>query len=290
MPPRLLLPRGPCGPLSRARPTGTPACIGTAAVSPAILQPYPPVPAVKRVRSRPTVPLCPNYVGIGMQSLRHRDDLTRRVNARVTGTSALFRAETLRHVARARADGTLPGGTGVYDVLALTEDNELTLALKTLGYRPVSPERCKVVTEVMPTMRMLWKQRTRWQRGALDNLRHYGLTRTTLPYILRQFGMAASVLAFASYVAYTAYLWTMAGRVTYSLPWLALGLVFAAERVVTVRKAGWLAMVVAFPLVIELAYDVFQHVVYVTCVAGWLRRGKTQWGNLNAGGISCTES
>ena len=51
----------------------------------------------------------------------------------------------------ADARGTLlPGTAGrVYDTLALTEDNELTIALKTLGARMVSPLECRVITEVM---------------------------------------------------------------------------------------------------------------------------------------------
>jgi poly-beta-1,6-N-acetyl-D-glucosamine synthase len=97
----------------------------------------------------------------------------------LSGTAGLFRADTLRHVAQARAAGTLPGGKGIYDEDAFTEDNELTLALKTLGYHPVSPNECQVVTEVMSTLPKLWKQRVRWQRGALENLRSYGWTKTT---------------------------------------------------------------------------------------------------------------
>jgi poly-beta-1,6-N-acetyl-D-glucosamine synthase len=195
----------------------------------------------------------------------------------LSGTAALFRAATLRHVVRARAAGTLPGGTGVYDPNAFTEDNELTLALKTLGYHPVSPGECRVVTEVMPTLPKLWKQRVRWQRGALENLRTYGWTRTTRPYILRQIAMAASVISLALYVAYTMACWALAGHVAVSVPWMIIGLLFAAERVVTVRRAGPAAMLVAGPLLIEFAYDLFQHAVYVSCVAGALRNGKQHW-------------
>ncbi len=62
----------------------------------------------------------------------------------LTGTASLFRAYALKAVADSR--GTLiPGPPGqVYDTLAMTEDNELTLALKTLGARMVSPMQCRV--------------------------------------------------------------------------------------------------------------------------------------------------
>lgn len=101
----------------------------------------------------------------------------------LTGTATLYPVHALRHVHEARAHGSLPRGRDVYDVESLTEDNELTLALKHLGYRCVSPCACIVGTELMPTWSRLYYQRLRWQRGALDNLKAYGTTRVTLPYI-----------------------------------------------------------------------------------------------------------
>ena len=51
----------------------------------------------------------------------------------LTGTASVIRGYALRAVAEARGS-LIPGPPGkVYDTLALTEDNELTLALKTLG-------------------------------------------------------------------------------------------------------------------------------------------------------------
>jgi hypothetical protein len=66
----------------------------------------------------------------------------------LTGTGSLFRPLALRTVAESRGT-TLPGTPGdVYDTAALTEDNELTLALKSLGALMTSPEQCTVVTDV----------------------------------------------------------------------------------------------------------------------------------------------
>ena len=48
---------------------------------------------------------------------------------------------------------------------------------------------------MLPTWRDLWKQRTRWQRGALQNLRHYGWSRTTARYWGRQAGWRARLVA-----------------------------------------------------------------------------------------------
>ena len=118
----------------------------------------------------------------------------------LTGTASVFRAYALQAVADARG-ALLPGDPGqVYDTLALTEDNELTLALKTLGAKMVSPMQCRVITEVMPAWRDLWRQRLRWQRGALENIGAYGLTRATLRYWLQQLGLGYGTIALNAYL------------------------------------------------------------------------------------------
>ena len=106
----------------------------------------------------------------------------------LTGTATLFSARTLRRVVRARAEGLLPGGSAqVYNTSVLTEDNQLTLALLHLGYKVVSSKGCRLTTEVMESWRDLYRQELRWKRGAIENLRDYGLTRVTARYWGRQF-------------------------------------------------------------------------------------------------------
>lgn len=195
----------------------------------------------------------------------------------LTGTGSAFRAGALKDLLRARRSGQLPGGTGVYTTSSLTEDGEITLALKSLDYKCVSPAECSVTTEIMPTIPQLWKQRTRWQRGALEDLRTYGLTRVTTPYILRQCLMGLSVMAFllwwvsapgiiAEYGIHLSWLWT------------GISALFVTERVVTVRRAGWKAMALALLMLPELIYDLFQHAVWVKSVAGTAVRAKTtEW-------------
>ena len=110
-----------------------------------------------------------------------------------------FRARSLRTVAEQRGY-LLPGTNGqVYDTHALTEDNELTIALKSLGALMASPSECMVETELMPNIRALWRQRLRWQRGAMENIATYGITSTTARYWSQQLGLAYSVFALWSY-------------------------------------------------------------------------------------------
>ncbi|PRY49358.1 cellulose synthase/poly-beta-1,6-N-acetylglucosamine synthase-like glycosyltransferase [Geodermatophilus tzadiensis] len=215
--------------------------------------------------------------------LRYSRDVARTGRVMVlTGTGTLFRVRALREVAAARGS-TLPGRRGqVYDTLALTEDNELTLALKTLGWRLTSPAACSVVTEIMPTWRDLWQQRMRWQRGALENLRHYGLTRVTLRYWGQQVGIGVGVLAFQAYLVLTVLLLARDGGLHVDPFWGAVGLVFLAERLVTVRRGGRRALLLALPLVVELAYDLFVQAVFVRSLLDVLRRREATWHHVAA--------
>jgi poly-beta-1,6-N-acetyl-D-glucosamine synthase len=94
----------------------------------------------------------------------------------LSGTGTMFRVPALRHVARERGR-RLPGVPGeCYDSTSITEDYEITLALKTLGYRCLCPPGCTARTELMPTWQHLFRQRLRWQSGTLTALRRYGFT------------------------------------------------------------------------------------------------------------------
>lgn len=208
-------------------------------------------------------------------------DRTQKQARVLTGTATAFTVPALRALAEARASGRLPGAqkgaaAPVYTMASLTEDGEITLALKTLGFRCVSPGECRVTTEIMTTWKSWWKQRTRWQRGALEDLRTYGLTKVTLPYILRQGLMGLSVAVFSLYVVYSLVTIALYGYHT-NWFWLSISVVFIVERVVTVRRSGWREMLTAALIFPELFYDAMQHVVWLTCVAGSLLRTRTEW-------------
>lgn len=196
----------------------------------------------------------------------------------LTGTASVFPVHVLREVQQARRDGRLPDNTGeaaIYDTGVLTEDNELSLALMHLGYQILAPAGCTLETEVMTTWGALARQRGRWKRGALENLLDYGLTRITAPYWGRQ------VMGFLGVVATTLYLASIAWGLVYGMRlhlfWICVAVVFALERVITVRRRGWRQMLLAAPLVIEMGYDVFLQGVQARAFAHALVNKKKEW-------------
>ncbi|WP_206051790.1 glycosyltransferase [Nocardioides ferulae] len=210
--------------------------------------------------------------GCGLLGLFQRNEYTRysrdlrRRRGRLfvlTGTASMFRPRAMRTVAAERGR-SLPGVPGdVYDTLVLTEDNELTLALKCLGALVISPPECTVVTEVMPTWSALWAQRLRWQRGALENLSAYGLRPQTFRYWAQQLGIGYGVIALSTYLL-------MIGLMVLSLDtwvwfpfWLGIGGLFVVERLVSVWRGGWPARVLSLSLFPELFYALFLNLVFL---------------------------
>jgi cellulose synthase/poly-beta-1,6-N-acetylglucosamine synthase-like glycosyltransferase len=195
----------------------------------------------------------------------------------LTGTATLFSAKALRAVERARSNGQLPPGAGIYGIDALTEDNELTLALKHVGYRCVSPKACTAGTELMPTARRLFHQRLRWQRGALQNLLEYGVTRQTLPYMLRQV-MTYVGVAFVPFFFTTFTLaWMQTGSIHWSWFWIFVTGLVVAERVWSVKRGGWRSLLFAGLVLPEVMYDLFLHGVYVKALTDVATHERETW-------------
>lgn len=215
---------------------------------------------------------------------RYSRDIRRR-RGRVfvlTGTASAFRPRGLLAVAEARGS-RIPGREGdVYDTAALTEDNELTLALKSLGGLMVSPSQCSVVTEVMSTWNQLWHQRLRWQRGALENLGAYGLTPQTTRYWFQQLGIGYGAIALSAYFVLIIISILAQDQWIWYPFWIALGLLFMIERVVTVWRSTAFAKLDAALLIPELIFATFLNIVFLKGVFDILFAKQAQWGQSDA--------
>lgn len=215
--------------------------------------------------------------------LRYAHDLRRR-SARaevITGTAGLFTVSVLQEVIASRG-GSPANDSFVYDNTSWTEDNELTTAIKSLGYRCASPTECTVTTELMPTVRTLYFQRLRWQRGALDTLRTYGVTKTTTPYFVRQFLIHVGILFFPFFITVVVLATFETGRFPWSWPWFFFSSIVVIERVWTVREGGPRALLLAALILPEILYDLFLHTVFVRALADSVMRSDGHWDHAEA--------
>lgn len=218
--------------------------------------------------------------------VRYQRRLSRRKGRALvlTGTGTVFRVGVLREVQQARRDGRIPDlghAGGVYDISALTEDNELTLSVKELGYRVVSPKDCTVKTEMMPTWTSLYKQRRRWQRGALENLLAHGLNRHTAPYALRQALTYLGVLFLPFYLYTLAVALITQSSLNFFQPlWVAVAVMYLLEQTFSVRKGGRRAILVSLAVLPELFLNFFLDVVYLVTLVGVLFATDEAWGRM----------
>lgn len=201
----------------------------------------------------------------------------------LTGTATVFTARVLKDVVIGREVGAIPNSTAsglrpqVYDTKALTEDNELTFAIKQLGYAIIAPSECRLLTEVMPTWKDLAKQRERWKRGAIENNRHYGLTAKTFEYwFLQVWGQIGLVATLAYLILLT---WAIVtDNVFIHMVWLMVTVVYMVERFVTVfEHRGYLTGLAGALLIIEMPYDLFLQAIQLKAIIVSQLRLRADW-------------
>jgi cellulose synthase/poly-beta-1,6-N-acetylglucosamine synthase-like glycosyltransferase len=226
------------------------------------------------------------YVGAMQRNeyARYARDIQRRRGQTLvlTGTATVFTARCLKDVVLGREMGVIPnaaedGRAQVYDTKALTEDNELTFALLHLGYAIIAPAECGLKTEVMETWRDLARQRERWKRGAIENNRHYGLTRYTWNYWRLQIWGGIGVVATLLYL--TTMAWAFAsGNLHLHVVWVAVSAVYAMERFVTVvKRRGFLQGFLGAAILIEMPYDTFLQLVQLKAMVSSAFGTRARW-------------
>lgn len=247
--------------------------------------------AERMVRDRSIAGACGTYAGEpgnGLIGQFQRNEYARaaRLIARrntiwvLSGCGTLLRVEALREVARHRGDD-LGGNPGeYYDSTSITEDFELTLALMTLGYRCKCVVSSVAYTELMPNWKNLYRQRLRWQKGTIRDLRNFGITRVTWRHWLR---LVASYLSYLIVVVcWTVIAASLLTHQHYDLPWgIGVLAVTLIERLWTARAASWKGKALALLAFPELGYAMFLMAVMIWALASELARRDIAWNHVD---------
>lgn len=219
-----------------------------------------------------------------MEFWRYRRQIHRNGNIAfvLSGTASLFLVKTLKEVKKARNDGRLPyGGGNYYDICGLTEDNEITLAIKTLDYDcPTSNVFSE--TDVMDTLIKLKNQRIRWYQGAMVNLKAFGWS---LPYHLRwtywkqQIGLFTSLILFFLILTSLAINQFVLGGIILTWIWLIPLGILVIEQTITVWSLGWKARLIAISIIPEQIYNILLLLIYGIALKNFIISKKGQWQN-----------
>lgn len=129
----------------------------------------------------------------------------------------------------------------------------------------------------MDTITKLWHQRLRWNRGGLEGLDVYGISRVTRYYVLAMIGRLLAMLSLFVLVGYFVSLQFVYGSIEWATPWLSITALFIADRLVTVRKEGGKAIVTAALILPEMAYDWFNSISFLVALAKHIRNTETRW-------------
>jgi poly-beta-1,6-N-acetyl-D-glucosamine synthase len=207
-----------------------------------------------------------------------------RRKARVTclsGVASVFRVKAFHHLMRERGH-TLPGSKAhpvPYLSVSLTEDYEITLALQTLGYKTISPKELVAYTDCMPTIKMLWSQRLRWQRGTLETLRMYGLSKITYRMMFTQFYTYLISIAMPFLIV----LWVLTIFVLHTplhfsiLVTILLPLSMLDQANAARRMHNWRAIALAVIIIPLWIFDQYRSLIYWKSVLLLLKKSEYAW-------------
>ena len=178
----------------------------------------------------------------------------------MSGAGAFYRVEALNDLIRERGH--------VFDERPsnLVEDYETTLALKDAGWTATCNQHCAAYTDLMPTLRSLVKQRQRWVRGTIDELRRRGWpdshTRVSVFQIL--FGIISIPWVYG-WLGYSLYVGATRG--SFEPVWVVLAIGIALWQAWSIRWLGPWSMLAAATLVPELLFGLVRAYWFFTSIA-----------------------
>lgn len=187
----------------------------------------------------------------------------------LTGTASLIKASALWDVFK-KNHGYF------YDEESITEDFTMTLDLKEAGWKLISPQSCIAYTETMPKWRDLYLQRKRWYLGALQQIVSRKWTKKMIPYVFQQFMLQISILSLFTLILFSIYLLFVDGLTT-SPFWLAIGLVFIFERVITAKGSGAGGAFIAAIMIPELLYSIWLQISYIGALFDLAKHSAGTW-------------
>jgi cellulose synthase/poly-beta-1,6-N-acetylglucosamine synthase-like glycosyltransferase len=181
---------------------------------------------------------------------RHRFARFRRNIHTMSGAGSFYRATALNHLI------TMNGKVFREDAANLVEDYQTTLELKHAGWRVTSNQHCVAHTDLMVTLPSLLRQRRRWVRGTVDELRRRGWNRHTRDSILALSAGSMGTLCMAAWIAFSA--WRASRSFDPDWSWALWSGLWPLYQAWAVRSLGWRAVAIELLVIPELCFGVLR--------------------------------
>ena len=156
----------------------------------------------------------------------------------------------------------------------LVEDFTLTLDLKKLGWKCTNNFRALADTDLMRTLPALIRQRTRWVRGTIDELRRRKFS--------REARLSSWTIIFGLLILPLFYLWPVLiimnlvhGTASITSLWFLLFI--GLWQALMTQKMGWKSMLISFLLVPDMLYSVVRHYWVISSVISSFRSKQQRW-------------
>jgi poly-beta-1,6-N-acetyl-D-glucosamine synthase len=206
-----------------------------------------------------------------MEMERGRRSATRRGGRRtcMSGMASMFRVSALLAIHHKFGR--------IYEPWNSTEDWGLTFAMKDAGWLDRRPPDLLLTYTPVTTWKALFDQRERWGRGYWETLRYFRFRRfTAWPWLLQMWWFVSTVCFFLFLGLEGAQ--HQAPRVT---TWLAVvTAVMAVTAMVTVRRAGVKAMLIAALIFPEMAYTWVINFATIWGIGKNLLHKEMQWADV----------
>lgn len=226
----------------------------------------------------------PEKILHSLQSIEYAQFDSHRVETKgkvktLQGMCTLFKKEALSSVVGYRKE-TLFIESGVFLEDNLTEDYELTLCLKSVGWEVSSNLDMKAWTDVPLDYKELYVQRLRWLRGGVDSLRTHGWNKTTsveilnhLLFLLMFFLRILAITISVTYIALNGF----QGLSQWVLAVLGLSYIDSFYRMKYMENIRAIDYVVKFSIVPEMIYGWVQSFILIRAYYLSFSNTKQDW-------------
>ena len=158
----------------------------------------------------------------------------------------------------------------------LVEDYETTLALRDAGWECTTNGHCIAHTQLETTVRGLVRQRRRWVRGTVDELRRRGRPDEHTWASVVQIALGAVALPWVyAWIVYAVVVGLVDGQV--APVWLAFSGAIALWQAWTIRPLGFRSMIVAGLLIPELVYGLVRSYWFFTAIGRSFLGSSRSW-------------
>jgi biofilm PGA synthesis N-glycosyltransferase PgaC len=159
---------------------------------------------------------------------------------------------------------------------SLVEDYVLTLDLRRRGWRVLAGERMIAYTDSMTSVGALWRQRIRWSRGTIEELRKEGWKPWTRGDIIGHVGIFAALVVRLVWLGAIVAA-GLSGHLSWSPLWMLPLVILMAEGLVSTKRMRWQDRLLLLLVIPDELYGLLRQAWTCKAAALAFAGGRARW-------------